>query len=330
MISLGIEGTAHTCGIGIFEYLNKDYKSDYKILADVRKIYHPHEGGINPVNAANFIAENVGESIKDALVKSGLGLKDIDLIAFSQGPGLGPCLRMTATAARTLALCHKIPLIGVNHCVAHIEIGKFLGGFYDPLVVYVSGGNTQILKLRDKRYRIFGETMDIGVGNMLDKFGRNFNIKHPCGPKIELLAKEGKKFIKLPYTVKGSNLSFSGLLTSALRSEGEASIEDMCFSLQETAFSMITEVSERALAHLNAFEVILTGGVGNNKRLCEMLRLMAEEHKARFSVPEGFCSDNGVMIAYLGMRSYGAGLRQEFKDTRIKTRFRTDTVDVLW
>jgi len=328
MIVLGIEGTAHTCGIGVFEYL----EGKHSILADIRKIYQPDEGGINPASASDYIAKNIAEALKEAFDTSKISSKEIDLISFSQGPGLGPCLRITATAARTLSLYNNIPLIGVNHCIAHIEIGKFLGGLHDPLVVYVSGGNTQILKLRDHKYRIFGETMDIGAGNMLDKFGRNFGLKHPCGPKIESLAKQGKNFIKLPYTVKGSNLSFSGLLTSALRNtfKDNTTLEDMCFSLQDTAFSMIAEVSERALAHLNASEVLLTGGVGNNLRLQEMLGLMAEEHGAFFFTPKGFCGDNGVMIAYLGMVMYNSGVRQKFEETRIKQRFRTDTVEILW
>ncbi len=327
---LGIEGTAHTFGVGIINFSDEKVK----FLADVRKIYSPVEGGINPYLSSEFMVENADVAIKSGLEISNLTIKDIDLIAFSQGPGLGPPLRMCATAARTLALYHNIPLIGVNHCIAHIEIGLFLGNLKNPLIVYASGGNTQILIKRKNFYRIFGETMDIGMGNLLDKFGREFGLKHPAGPKIEELAKSGKRYIDLPYTVKGTNLCLSGLLTSAIKKKKEISTHedlcDLCFSLQETAFSMLAEVTERALAHLKAEELLLTGGVGNNKRLCEMLKIVAEEHNAKFFVPENYCSDNGIMIALTGLRMFNAGIRQKFEETKVKQRFRTDKVEILW
>lgn len=323
MITLGIEGTAHTLGIGIIE--------EERILADVKATYQP-KAGIHPREAAQFLGENMRKVTDSALEDAGLRFNDIDLISFSQGPGLGPCLRTVATGARALSLHHEIPIIGVNHCVAHIEIGMFLCGFRDPLTLYVSGGNTQILKLKDRRYRIFGETLDIGIGNMLDKFGRETGLKHPAGPKIEALAKEGKNFVDLPYVVKGTDLSFSGILTNAAEKfkSKKNSLEDLCFSLQETSFSMLTEVTERALAHLKLKEVLLTGGVGNNKRLQQMLELMAKEHGAKFGVPKGYCSDNGVMIALLGQLMHKAGIRHGLDDTVVNPRFRTDEVEVTW
>ncbi len=320
---MGIEGTAHTLGIGIVN-------SDNRVLADERRIYSP-KAGIHPREAAQFIADNFKNALDSALEKSNLEFNHINLISFSQGPGLGPCLRTVATGARALSLHYKIPIIGVNHCIAHIEIGKITGKFHNPLVLYVSGGNTQILRLRDKRYRIFGETLDIGIGNMLDKFGRTAGLKHPAGPRIEELAKNGKNYIELPYVVKGTDLSFSGVLTSAEQKlKAGAGLEDLCFSLQETAFSMLTEATERALAHLKATELLLTGGVGNNERLQEMLGIMAKEHNAKFGFPKNYCSDNGVMIAILGLLMYNSGIRHCIEDTIIKQKFRSDDVRILW
>ncbi|PKP52509.1 MAG: UGMP family protein [Candidatus Altiarchaeales archaeon HGW-Altiarchaeales-3] len=358
MITLGIEGTAHTIGIGITD-------DSGNILADARRTYKPAKGqGIVPRDAVQFIGDNMRKTIDDALSEANLDFNEIDLIAFSQGPGLGPCLRTAATAARVLALYHKIPIMGVNHCVAHIEIGKLICKFSDPLILYVSGGNTQVLKLKDRRYRIFGETLDIGIGNMLDKFGRAAGLSHPAGPKIEELAAYGKNYIELPYVVKGTDLSFSGVLTSAISKLHNLEIsrsskfkefwdnenlrfslakakpiqkfnknfvpEDICFSLQETAFSMLTEVTERALAHLKSNEVLLAGGVGNNTRLSGMLKTMAKEHNCVFGVPKKYCSDNGVMIAWLGNLMYNSGVRCELADTAVKQGFRTDEVEVLW
>jgi len=330
MIALGIEGTAHTLGIGVI-----DSDRDDKVLADVRRTYVPKEG-IHPREAAQFIGDNFKDAVSCALADSSVGFGEIGLVSFSQGPGLGPCLRTVATGARVLSLHHGVPMIGVNHCVAHIEVGKAFCKMKEPLVLYVSGGNTQVLELRGRRYRIFGETLDIGVGNMLDKFGRETGLAHPAGPKIEKLALEGKKYVELPYVVKGTDLSFSGLLTAAVNEyrSGNHSLEDVCYSMQETAFSMLTEVSERALAHLKSKEVLLTGGVGNNKRLAEMLETMCRERgekkPVRFGVPSGYCSDNGVMIALLGSLMYRAGMRQDLADTVVRQRFRTDAVEIVW
>lgn len=323
MLVLGIEGTAHTMGIGIVNSKNE-------VLADVRKTYVP-AAGIHPREAAHFLGENIKPALDEAFNQANLKFKDIDMISFSQGPGLGPCLRTAATAARTLSLYHNIPLLGVNHCVAHIEIGKVLGNFKDPLALYVSGANTQITKLKESRYRVFGETLDIGIGNMLDKFGRETGMKHPAGPKVEELARKGKKYIEMPYVVKGTDLSFSGILTSAVEKykKGE-SLEDICYSLQETSFSMLCEVTERALAHLKANEVILIGGVGYNKRLQEMLSLVAEEHNAKFFTPVKYCGDNGVMIAMLGLLEHESGVRMKFEDTVVIPDQRTDDIDVIW
>jgi universal protein Kae1 len=324
MIVLGIEGTAHTMGVGIVE--------GERVLADVRKTFQPPEGkGIHPRDAAQFLGENMDAAVSEALEKAKIGFDSIGLVSFSQGPGLGPCLRTAATGARVLSLKHKKPILGVNHCVAHIAVGKILSGFKNPLVLYVSGANTQILELKERRYRIFGETLDVGIGNMLDKFGRETGLKHPAGPKIESLARQGGRYIELPYTVKGTDLSFSGVLTNAVdKFRKGAALEDVCYSLQETSFAMLCEVTERALAHLKAVEVILTGGVGNNARLCEMLSLMAKEHGARFSVPKGFCSDNGAMIAMLAGLEYQNGARMKLEETVVRPKQRTDEVEVAW
>lgn len=323
MITLGLEGTAHTLGVGVVD--------EKRILADRRATYQPR-GGIHPREASRFIAEGMKKTLDAALDDAGITMGDIGLFTFSQGPGLGPCLRTVATAARALALHYRKPIMGVNHCIAHIEIGRLVCKKRNPLVLYVSGGNTQILRLREGRYRVYGETLDIGVGNMLDKFGRTVGLKHPAGPRIEEQAGKGDRLIELPYVVKGTDLSFSGILTNAEQKYrgGKYRLEDICYSLQETSFSMLAEVTERALAHLKADELLLVGGVGNNRRLQDMLSIMSRGHGCSFCVPEGYCSDNGVMIAYTGLLMYNSGVRMGMKDTVARQRYRTDEVDVLW
>lgn len=325
MICLGIEGTAHTFGIGIVN-------SAGKVLANSARTYVPEKGGIHPREAAQFHAANAKLVLEEALRTAGMEIEDIDLVAFSQGPGLGPVLRTAATAARALAVWLGVPIIGVNHCIAHIEIGRLTEGAKDPVTLYVSGGNTQVIAFDAGRYRVFGETIDIPIGNCLDVFAREVGIPHPGGPIVEKLAREGKNYLPLPYVVKGMDLSFSGLMTEAIRKHREgANINDLCYSLQETAFAALVEVTERAVAHTEKKEVLLTGGVAANSRLREMLRLMAKEHRAKFFVPpKELCGDQGVMIAWNGILAYKSGFRQSIKDTKVRQRWRTDEVEVTW
>lgn len=325
MICLGIEGTAHTAGVGVVDEKGQ-------VLANVIDMISGESGGIHPREAANHHVKVLPDLIDKALAEAKLRHSDIDLVAFSQGPGLGPCLRTAATAARALSLSLEVPIIGVNHCVAHLEIGRKVTGCDDPALLYASGGNTQIIAYAGGKYRVFGETLDIGIGNMLDKFGRETGLAFPSGPKIEKLAKDGSRLLDLPYSVKGMDVAFSGILTAALqmRKKG-ATMEDLCFSLQEICFAMLVEVAERAMAHVEKGEVLLGGGVVQNKRLQEMVSKMAEERGAKMYVPPGrLCIDNGAMIAWTGLLMHQSGTRMSVDDTEINQRFRTDEVEVTW
>ncbi len=329
MISLGIEGTAHSIAIGIIKKSN----NSCKVLSNLIKIYHPKKGGIHPREAANHHAENVSELIKQSVRKANIDFKDIDLISFSKGPGLGPCLRTAATAARALSLSLKKPLIGVNHCVAHLEIGRgIMDKCDDPVLLYTSGANTQVIAFSEGKYRVFGETLDIGIGNCLDKFGRSVGLSFPSGPIIEKLAKKGEEYLELPYSIKGMDIAFSGLLTSAKKYyKNKEKLEDICYSIQETTFAALTEVTERAMAHTEKNQVLLGGGVAANKRLREMVKTMANERNASFFCPpKDLCIDNGAMIAWLGSLMYDSGVRMKVSESLIDQRFRTDMVDVTW
>ena len=306
--------------------------SDRKVIANVLDMYRPPEGGLHPREAANHHADVVPSLIVKALDEAGVSMKEIDLVSFSKGPGLGPCLRVAATAARSLAISLGKPIVGVNHCVAHVEIGRATTGCKDPALLYASGGNTQIIAFANGKYRIFGETLDVGIGNMFDKLGRELGLGYYAGPTIEKLAKEGDKLLELPYSVKGMDISFSGIMTAAinLRKKG-CRLEDIAYSVQETCFSMLAEVTERAMAHVGKDEVLLGGGVSQNNRLREMIREMAEERGAEMFVPDRrLCVDNGAMIAWLGNLMYSSGVRMSLDETTVEQRFRTDEVKVPW
>ncbi|MDH7557402.1 MAG: KEOPS complex N(6)-L-threonylcarbamoyladenine synthase Kae1 [Candidatus Bathyarchaeota archaeon] len=327
---LGIESTADDFSVGILTF-------DGRILANVISAYVPEEGGIHPREAARHHAEVASKVLEEAFVKAGIKPHDLSVVAFSQGPGLGPCLRTGATIARALASYLDIPLVGVNHCIAHIEVGKLETNAKDPVTLYVSGGNTIVAAFDSGHYRVFGETLDIALGNCLDVFAREAGLRQkigmPFGAVVEKLASKGKKLLSLPYTVKGMDTSYSGLLTAAvnLLKKNEYELEDLCYSLQETAFSMITEVTERALAHTEKKEVLLTGGVAANKRLQSMIRTIAEEHDARFCVvPSQFAIDNGAMIAWTGTLAYRHGVITPIEKSFVKLRWRLDEVEVPW
>lgn len=324
MITLGIEGTAHTVSCGIVD--------EGHIMSNCSRTYHNPNGGIHPREAALHHAENIKPVIVQALADAGLKLSQIDLVAYSRGPGLGPCLRIAATSARTLALKTGKPIIGVNHPLGHVEIGRRVTGALDPIMLYVSGGNTQIISHSGGRYRVLGETMDIGLGNLLDKLGRDLGFPFPGGPEIEKLARNGAKLLDLPYSVKGMDTSFSGIYTAAkeyLR-KGE-SPEDVCFSVQEYAFAMLLEVLERGLHQTSKNEILLAGGVAKNQRLREMLSEMSRGLNIKsYLTADEFCMDNGAMIAQAGMMMHKSGYRMELGEATVDQRFRIDQVDAPW
>ncbi len=316
-IVLGIESTAHTLGIGIVK--------NGKVVANEKSMLF--EYGIHPRKTADHHANVFSEVLDSALQKAKVKLKDIDLVAFSQGPGIGPCLRISTIAARVLAIQYDKPVVGVNHCVAHIEISKHFTGFEDPLVLYVSGGNTQVLVKEKGRYLILGETLDIGIGNMLDNFARSVGLKN--AREVEQHAERTNEYIPLPYSVKGMDASFSGMLTQAQKLWNRRNTDELCYSMQETAYASLCEITERALALTGKREVTICGGVAQNRRLQKMLNEMSSEWNCRFGVaPNEFNADNGGMIAYVGylLMKKGKAKKNALKPNEILPipKYRTD------
>ncbi len=327
MAVLGIESTAHTFSIGIVK--NK------KVLTNIRKSYVTQKGGIIPMEAAKHHRESAKKAYEEALKEAKIEEDKIEAIAVSSSPGLAPCLIQGMNFAKKLSKKLNKPLIPVNHSIAHFEIGRTVGA-KNPVMLYASGANTQIIAHASGKFRVFGETLDIGVGNFIDNFARYAGIGFPGGPVIEKLAKEGKNFIELPYTVKGMDIALSGILTN-LKQKLESKkykIEDLSYSLQETVFAMLVEISERALAHTGKKELLLGGGVGCNSRLQEMCKIMCKERDAKFFCPEKqFLIDNGAMIAFLGELMLNSGIKvspKELDKVDIKPRLRADEIEANW
>ena len=328
-------------------------------------------------------------ALAKAKEKANITLKNIQLIAVSNAPGLGHSLRIGMAAAKSLALELGIPLIGVNHCVAHLEIANLVTKAKDPVLLYCSGANTQVIAYDAGKYRVFGETLDTGVGNFLDTFARDLGLGFPGGPKIEQLALNAIQqhnastiqenantqqnnatmqqnitttqhttirestitqhpttqsqhsrptLIPLPYSIKGMDVAFAGLQTHLLQkikegvAGGSYTKEDLAYSVQEHVFAMLVEVAERALAHVGKNELVLGGGVGCNKRLQEMCRIMCEERGATFFCPANeFLVDNAAMIAWTGKLMHEKGnIIIAIEELNIYPYERTDDVTVTW
>jgi N6-L-threonylcarbamoyladenine synthase len=324
MICLGIESTAHTFSCALVERKNKRGR----ILSDIRRIYRPPEGqGIHPREASRHHIEASSEVLSECLKKADLAISDVDMISYAAGPGLGPCLRVAGVVARTLSSYHKIPIYPVNHAIGHIELGKLLTGAKDPLVLLVSGGHTMIAAFKCKKWRIFGETLDITLGQLLDQFGRSLGFASPCGKMIESLAKNSDKYVPLPYVVKGNDVSFSGLLSATKRISKDK--EDACYSLQETAFAMIAEATERALSFTQKKELMIVGGVAANRRLSEMLTQVCKRQGAKYFVaPIEYSGDCGSQIAWTGLLESSVKKGAKLSDTFVKQSWRLDTVEI--
>jgi N6-L-threonylcarbamoyladenine synthase len=369
-VVLGIEGSANKVGVGVLRYRKKDHS--YEILANPRKTFIAPTGqGFLPRETTWHHQAHIVALVRTALVeafpnddsKKSRPEQRIDAICFTKGPGMGGPLQACAVCARTLSLLWKVPLVAVNHCVGHIEMGRLATGASNPVVLYVSGGNTQVIAYQDQRYRIFGETIDIAIGNCLDRFARVIGLSNDPSPgyNIEQEAKKPNlQFLELPYVVKGMDVSFSGILThvetlaktrlvkdddadNSSSSNGDESKKDknnstnkvtkadLCYSLQETLFAMLVETTERAMAHCGQNQVLIVGGVGCNQRLQEMMSMMVAERGGTLcAMDHRYCIDNGAMIAQAGIFAFQFGLTTKMEDSWVTQRYRTDQSTITW
>ncbi len=323
---LGVESTAHTFSVSVVS-------SDGEILSNARSVYNPPEGsGIHPFEAAQNHLGAAPRILAEALDSSGVPLSRLDAICYAMGPGLGPCLRVGGVVARTLSASTGLPLVPVNHAVGHIELGCLLTGSRDPVVLLVSGGHTMVIAYSGGRWRVLGESLDLTLGQLLDQFGRHQGLASPCGRAIEVAAARSSNYVRLPYSVKGNDVSFSGMLTASKRLLDQGgTFEDVSYSIQETAFAMVTEVTERALAFTGKGEVMIVGGVAANRRLSQMMADMARRHSASVAMtPVEYSGDCGAQIAWTGWLAYNSGIEVPVGESKVLQSWRLDRVDIPW
>ena len=341
-VAIGLEGSANKLGVGLIRHTPGRPAA---VLSNLRHTFNSPPGtGFLPKDTAAHHRAHFVSLAAAALAEAGISspAEQVDCVCYTRGPGMGAPLTSVAVAARALSLLWGgKPLVGVNHCVGHIEMGREITGAQNPVVLYVSGGNSQVIAYAERRYRIFGEALDIAVGNCLDRFARTLAIPNDPAPgyNIEMLARTaGSKLVELPYAVKGMDCSFSGILAAAdalaaqmSRGEADFTPADLCYSLQETVFAMLVEITERAMAHVGSRQVLIVGGVGSNLRLQEMMGQMAAERGGSvFATDERFCIDNGIMIAHAGLLAFRQGFATDLADSTCTQRFRTDEVYVNW
>jgi len=323
---IGIESTAHTFSVAVLSRRGR-------ILSDVREVYKAPKGrGIHPTEASQSHVIAAPRILSEAIKTSGVKRNEVEAVAYAMGPGLGPCLRVGAVVARSLASAWEKPLVPVNHAIGHVELGCLLTGMRDPLVLLVSGGHSMVIAFSSGRWRVLGETLDLTLGQLIDQFGRHAGLPSPCGVQVEEAASRSSRYIRLPYSVKGNDVSFSGILTTAgrLLDRGEP-FDDLCYSIQETAFAMMVEATERALAFTGNREVMIVGGVAANKRLSQMVKLISDRHSASFDVvPLKYSGDCGSQIAWAGHLAYMSGLTTEVESASTRQSWRLDQVDVPW
>lgn len=299
MITLGIESTAHTLGIGI------------KIDENLINVLDTYQGNYIPRDLAEHHAKHFTNLFTSALNQAKISPKDIDLISVSQGPGIGAPLSFGVGMANYLAHRLNIPIIGVNHGYAHIKIVEFTNRSSADLALYISGGNTMIVRIRD--LKIIGETLDMGIGNMFDKAARHLGLKGAAD--LEKLALQHDRYIEFPYTVKGMNSTFAGIYTHFVNrvNSGSDRLENLAYSLFHTSFSMLLETLARAVFAYRAESVIVCGGVAQSKILNEMLDRFSAQYGVRILRTENMYNrDNGAMIAVLGEELYSNGYRSPY------------------
>jgi N6-L-threonylcarbamoyladenine synthase len=319
MIVLGIESSCDETSVAVI----KDETLTANLISS--QDFHKNYGGVVPELSSRAHLQIVNPLVKDALKKSGIELKDVDLIAATAGPGLIGALLVGLTYAKGLALGMNKPFIGVNHIEGHI-----FSGFLMPqkpefpfLCLVVSGGHTLLLLVKNftEIYKL-GNTVDDAVGEAFDKVAKLLGLGYPGGPKIQNAAKlgdAGKINFPVSDLKQKLNFSFSGLKTAVLRyvqSQGgveklsEQDKNDIAACFQSAAVNALTRNVKRALEQYEVKSISVVGGVAANSHLKAEMTKIAEKYKKILVVPDlQFCGDNAAMIAFRGKSLYENGVR---------------------
>lgn len=283
---------------------------------------HAEYGGVVPELASRDHVRKLLPLIRQTLAEAGLGVGDIDGVAYTAGPGLVGALLVGAGVARSLAWALEVPAVGVHHMEGHLLAPLMEDDPPEPpfVALLVSGGHTQLVAVdRIGQYRLLGETLDDAAGEAFDKTAKLMGLPYPGGPQLAALAEQGTpgrfKFTRPMTDRPGLDFSFSGLKTQVLLAwrdsdQSEQTRADIARGFEDAVVETLAIKCERALDAAGTDVIVVAGGVGANKRLRAKLQQMAERRGGRACFPRpSLCTDNGAMIAFAGALRLEAGQR---------------------
>ena len=302
-------------------------RSDRTVLSSVvegQAALHAPFGGVVPEIAARAHAEKLDGCVARALAEAGVGLRDLDAVAVTSGPGLIGGVLSGVMLARGIAAATGLPLVGVNHLAGHALTPRLTDGLDFPyLMLLVSGGHCQFLMVSGPgAFRRLGGTIDDAPGEAFDKVAKLLALPQPGGPPLETEALKGQARFPLPRPLldrPGCDMSFSGLKTAVLRARDALVAEhgglrrqdraDLCASFQAAVAAVLAEKTRRALAESGAPVLAVAGGVAANSVIRAALQGVCDKAGVRFTAPPlRLCTDNAAMIAWAGIEKMQAGL----------------------
>lgn len=292
---------------------------------------HENYGGVVPELASRAHQKNIIPVINEALVGSGISMKELTAIAFTQGPGLLGALLVGSSFAKAVAMALNIPVIPINHMQAHV-LAHFIEEpkpEFPFLCLTVSGGHSQIVLVHNfLEMEVIGQSKDDAVGEAFDKCAKLLGVGYPGGPQIDKLAATGDPAaFSFPHSdIPQLDYSFSGIKTAFLyflRDESkknpffvEENLNDLAASLQQTLIDMLFVKLIKAAKKLNINNIAIAGGVSANSGLRSRLQLEAEKQGWRVFVPKfEYCTDNAAMIATAGYYHYLSGRVGSLRDS---------------
>ena len=337
MLVLGIETSCDETGLAIYDSKKGLIADEVFSQIDIHKEY----GGVVPELASRDHADRKLPLLKKILRDSGKGLDDIDLIAYTAGPGLKGCLLVGSTFARSLAYIIDKPIISINHIEAHLlaPIMEYSDLSFPFFGLLISGGHTMIVDAKDiGMYEIMGETLDDAVGEAFDKTAKLIGLDYPGGPLIEKLAKEGNggsyKFPRPILNQPNCDFSFSGLKTHIMltwKSSGKTDQvrKDIALELQNAVCDCLVGKLKRAHQEKGYSSIVISGGVSANQFIRNKIDNFADSINVKAFYPtKKFCTDNGAMIAYAGYKKYEAGQIYDLQG-EVKPRWPLDQLNEL-
>lgn len=310
---------------------------------------HARYGGVIPEIASRAHAEAFVPCVSRALAEADMTLSDVDAIAVSAGPGLAGCLAVGVSGAKALAWASGKPLYGINHVIGHIAVTQLQFGAFpaNALALIVSGGHTSLLHVDDivRSIQVVGTTLDDAAGECFDKVARLLGFPYPGGPHIDRHAQGGDPTaIKVPQGLTQGqagakhpyDFSFSGVKTAVARwveSEQAAGhaipIDNVCASLADSVATVLAKKAMRGCAQYNADTLIVGGGFSANSQLRAKLAEYGERDGVEVRIPElALCTDNGAMVAMLGVNLVEAGVKPSAPDFSIDSAMPLTTVSL--